>query len=75
MQDITIKDEYIRLGQALKLSGFCGTGVEAKERIENGDVKVNGEIETRRGKKLREGDVVEMDSETFTVHSSLTGES
>jgi ribosome-associated protein len=71
MQDITISDEYIRLGQALKLSGFAESGVDAKVRIENGDVTVNGEVETRRGKKLRDGDVVAMDGNSFTVHSKL----
>ena len=71
MQDITISDEYIRLGQALKLSGFAQSGVDAKVRIENGDVTVNGEVETRRGKKLRDGDVVAMDGNSFTVHSKL----
>lgn len=71
MQDITISDEYIRLGQALKLSGFAESGVDAKVRIENGDVTVNGEVETRRGKKLRNGDVVAMDGNSFTVHSKL----
>ena len=71
MQDITISDEYIRLGQALKLSGFAESGVDAKVRIGNGDVTVNGEVETRRGKKLRDGDVVAMDGNSFTVHSKL----
>lgn len=71
MQDIIISDEYIRLGQALKLSGFAESGVDAKVRIENGDVTVNGEVETRRGKKLRDGDVVAMDGNSFTVHSKL----
>ena len=71
MQDITISDEYIRLGQALKLSGFAESGVDARVRIENGDVTVNGEVETRRGKKLRDGDVVAMDGNSFTVHSKL----
>ena len=71
MQDITISDEYIRLGQALKLSGFAQSGVDAKVRIENGDVTVNGEVETRRGKKLRDGDAVAMDGNSFTVHSKL----
>lgn len=71
MQDITISDEYIRLGQALKLSSFAESGVDAKVRIENGDVTVNGEVETRRGKKLRNGDVVAMDGNSFTVHSKL----
>lgn len=50
----------ITLGQALKLSGIVGTGGEAKLLIQDGEVRVNGETETRRGRKLRSGDVVEV---------------
>ena len=53
---ITIRDENIRLGQAMKLAGLVGEGVEAKFAIQNGDVTVNGETETRRGRKLVPGD-------------------
>lgn len=67
--DITIRDEYIKLGQALKLAGLVGSGVEAKILIEEGKVLVNGETETRRGKKLRDGDTVTLGEESFTVHS------
>ncbi len=67
--DITIKDEYIRLGQALKLAGLVGSGVEAKVYIAEGEVLVNGEVETRRGKKLREGDTVSLGDQAFTVHT------
>lgn len=67
--DITISDDYIKLGQALKLAGLVGSGVEAKILIEEGNVLVNGETETRRGKKLREGDRVTLGEESFTVHS------
>lgn len=67
--DITIRDEYIKLGQALKLAGLVGSGVEAKILIEEGNVLVNGETETRRGKKLRDGDTVTLGEESFTVHS------
>jgi Uncharacterized conserved protein len=56
MKEITIKDEFIKLGQAMKLAGLVSSGVEAKEVIQNGEVKVNGEIDTRRGKKLYPGD-------------------
>ena len=49
--EIRIKDEYIKLGQALKLASLVGSGVEAKFVIEEGSVLVNGEVETRRGKK------------------------
>lgn len=70
--DITIRDEFIRLGQALKLAGLVGSGVEAKIAIADGLVSVNGEADTRRGRKLREGDVVSYNGESFTVHSSQT---
>ena len=68
--DITIRDEFIRLGQALKLAGLVGSGVEAKIVIADGLVTVNGEVDTRRGRKLREGDVVSYEGESFTVHAS-----
>lgn len=70
--DITIRDEFIRLGQALKLAGLVGSGVEAKIVIADGLVSVNGEADTRRGRKLREGDVVSYNGESFMVHSSQT---
>ncbi|MBR5367790.1 MAG: RNA-binding S4 domain-containing protein [Lachnospiraceae bacterium] len=53
---ITIRDEFIKLGQAMKLAGIVGSGVEAKILIEEGQVSVNGETETRRGRKLYKGD-------------------
>ena len=56
MKEITIKDEFIKLGQAMKLDGLVDSGVEAKEVIQNGEVMVNGETDTRRGKKLYSGD-------------------
>lgn len=67
--DITIRDEYIRLGQALKLAGAAQSGVDAKAMIADGLVQVNGEEELRRGRKLRDGDVVTVDGETLYVHS------
>lgn len=68
--EIQIKDEFIRLGQALKLAGAVSSGIEAKILIADGLVKVNGETETRRGKKLRDGDTVLVRGETFTVRAS-----
>lgn len=65
--NITIRDEYIRLGQALKLSGIAESGVDAKRMIEEGLVTVNGEVDLRRGRKVRPGDVVNADGEEFTV--------
>ena len=57
MKELAIRDEFIKLGQALKLSGLVDSGAEAKEIITEGLVKVNGETDTRRGKKLYKGDI------------------
>ena len=56
--DVPIRDESIRLGQFLKLANLVETGAEAKPVIADGAVRVNGEVETRRGRQLRAGDVV-----------------
>ncbi|MFC6287395.1 RNA-binding S4 domain-containing protein [Nocardioides sp. GCM10027113] len=56
--DVPIRDESIRLGQFLKLANLVETGAEAKPLIADGAVSVNGEVETRRGRQLRQGDVV-----------------
>lgn len=69
MRQITIKDEYIKLGQALKLAGMAGSGVEAKLAIQGGEVFVNGETELRRGKKLRAGDIVSFQGEEVLIQS------
>ena len=63
MEHIKIRqnEEFIKLGQALKAVGAVESGVEAKEVIQKGLVLVNGEIDTRRGRKLYEGDLVEFD--------------
>jgi len=58
-QDIMIRDEIIRLGQFLKVAGVVETGGEAKLRIQNGEARVNGVVETRRGRQLVHGDLVE----------------
>jgi ribosome-associated protein len=60
-------DEYIKLDQFLKLAQIVMTGGEAKVMIHEGMVKVNGEVETRRGRKLRDGDRVEVDGEELVV--------
>ncbi len=57
----------ITLGQALKAANVVGTGGEAKILIQAGEVRVNGEVETRRGRKLREGDVVEVGDERLEI--------
>ena len=67
MNSIYIKDDFIKLGQALKLAGLVDSGIDAKAVIIDGLVKVNGEVELRRGKKLIPGDVVLFDGEEFTV--------
>lgn len=67
MQEITINDEYIKLGQALKLAGLVGSGVEAKILIQDGLVSVNGEQEVRRGRKLHSGDIFEMEGNEIKV--------
>jgi ribosome-associated protein len=55
------------LGQALKAASLVGTGGEAKVVIQAGEVSVNGEVETRRGRRLREGDVVEVGDERLEI--------
>ncbi|AHI21522.1 RNA-binding S4 domain-containing protein [Corynebacterium vitaeruminis] len=57
-QDVTIRDQEIKLGQFIKLASLVETGGAAKEVIANGEVTVNGSVDTRRGKTLRDGDVV-----------------
>jgi len=68
--EITIKDEFIKLGQALKLAGAVSSRIEAKVLIADGEVTVNGETETRRGRKLRDGDTVSVRGTSFTVRAS-----
>ena len=67
MKSIKIKDEFIKLGQAMKLAGLVDSGVEAKEIIQNGEVSVNGEVDTRRGKKLYPGDIFSYNGEDVAV--------
>lgn len=65
--EVKIDTEYIKLDQLLKFSGLADTGGIAKEIIQNGEVLVNGEVETRRGKKIRKEDVVEFRGEKVVV--------
>ena len=67
METIILRDEFIKLGQALKAVGFVDSGVEAKEVIQEGKVLVNGEVDTRRGRKLYEGDVVSFENKTIKI--------
>ena len=66
MHTIRLKDDYIKLGQALK-AGVVESGVDAKFAVQDGLVKVNGQTETQRGKKLVSGDKVEYDGETIVI--------
>ena len=65
--ELKLKDDFIKLGQALKAAGLVYSGLDAKIVIQDGEVSVNGEVETRRGKKLYDGDVVEFDGETIKI--------
>ena len=69
MKEVRIKDEYIKLCQALKFAGMVENGADAKFEIQDGLVKVNGEVELQRGEKLRNGDIVEYHGEEFTIVS------
>lgn len=65
--EIKIKDEFIKLGQALKLAGVVEDGVEAKYAIQDGLVQVNGEVDQRRGRKVYEGDVITFEDQEIKV--------
>jgi len=67
MKKIKIRDKSIRLGQLLKLSDIASTGGEAKMRIQNGEVTVNGDLELRRGAQLKSGDIVVVDEISVMV--------
>ena len=67
MQKIQLKDDYIKLGQALKAAGLVESGVMAKIVIQDGQVKVNGQTELQRGKKLVSDDVVKFDNEVLQI--------
>ena len=59
METIHLREDFIKLGQALKAVGLAESGVDAKFAVQDGLVKVNGQVETRRGRKLIAGDIVE----------------
>lgn len=67
MQEIKLRDEFIKLGQALKAADLVSSGVEAKIVVQDGQVKVNGEVDTRRGRKLVSGDVVTFDGKSVKI--------
>lgn len=66
-EDIIIRDSMIRLGQLLKLANLVEDGVEAADLIKNGLVKVNGEIDERRGRQLHDGDTVTVNGRTVRI--------
>lgn len=67
MEVIKLREEFIKLGQALKAAGFVDNGVEAKYEIQDGNVLVNGEVDSRRGRKLYDGDIVEFNGQTIKI--------
>ncbi len=69
METIKIKDDFIKLGQVLKLAGMAESGVDAKEIIQSGLVKVNGEVDERRGRKLYNGDIVEFEGKQIKIEA------
>lgn len=69
MEEVFIRDEFIKLGQALKLAGFVESGVDAKFVVQDGQVLVNDLVETQRGKKLVDGDKVTFQGQSFYVRS------
>ena len=64
---IQIKDDFIKMGQALKLAGLVDSGLDAKIVIQNGEVKLNGNVELQRGKKVFVGDVINYQGQNVTV--------
>jgi len=71
MIEIKIKDDFIKLGQAIKLANLVQDGVEAKYVIQDGLVKVNGEVDLRRGKKLCKGDIFSFEGTDVKIVPSL----
>lgn len=67
MEEIRLREDYIKLGQALKAANLVDSGVMAKLVIQDGQVTVNDEVEYQRGKKLVDGDIVSFDGETIKI--------
>ena len=67
MKKIYIRDEFIKLGQALKLAGLVESGLDAKYAIQGGEVTLNGEVETQRGKKCVPGDIIGFEGISFVI--------
>ena len=66
-ETVPIRDEFIKLGQAMKLAGAVESGAEAKDVITDGKVTVNGEVDTRRGRKLYPGDVFSYRGKEYSI--------
>jgi len=66
-RDVAIREQTIRLGQLMKLAGLADSGGEARSLIADGEARVNGEVETRRGRQLHDGDVVAVLGEAVRV--------
>lgn len=67
---VSIHTEFIKLEAAMKYASLTETGGEAKELIQNGEVTVNGEVCTMRGKKLRDGDKFGFDGQVYVIHAA-----
>lgn len=67
METLKLREDFIKLGQALKAAGLCESGVDAKFAVQDGFVKVNGQVELQRGKKLIAGDIVEYNGEKIKI--------
>lgn len=69
MEKFILRDseEYIKLGQVLKAAGLAESGADAKQAVQDGEVMVNGEIDTRRGRKLYDGDIVKYNGKTIRI--------
>lgn len=65
--ELKLRDEFIKLGQAMKAAGIVSSGIDAKMLIQDGQVTVNGEVETRRGRKLYDSDVFEFEGDEVRV--------
>lgn len=70
MEEVFIRDEYIKLGQALKLGGLVGSGTDAKFVIQDGLVTLNGETVFERGKKCHDGDIICFEGEKVVVRNA-----
>jgi ribosome-associated protein len=66
-REVPIREQTIRLGQLLKLAGLADSGAEARELVQDGAARVNGQVETRRGRQLRRGDVVDVAGDAVRV--------